>query len=118
MNKIEELKRGLVIAREYVGKIGRPEHHFRPTTFGRLHMLSVSTKICHQESPSATNYWEDKAFDSALAAVVSKRFKELAGEAIALMESRYKAEFIAEKGELLAKLAEIEALEAEQSCPA
>ncbi|NKF57515.1 hypothetical protein GO299_04706 [Ralstonia solanacearum] len=111
MSKSKELKQQLEAARTYTGKIGRAEPHFRNGSVGRLHLLSVSTKIAHQESTGAQNYWEDAKFDCALAAVVSKRFAELAAEALALMEDNYKQQFISEKSELLAKLAEIEALE-------
>lgn len=113
MSKAKELKKKIALAKEYVGKIGRPEHHFRPVTYGRLHSLSISTQIHHQESTGATNYWADKAFDTALAAVVSNRFPELAADAIALMERECNQALVAEKDELLARLAEIEALEKE-----
>lgn len=113
MSNAANLKREVADAREYVGKIGRSQHHFRDLSVGRLHRLEVLSEINHQESTSATNYWKDKAFDLALAKVVRARFAELSAAALDLMEQEYKAARIAEKDALLASLAEIEALESE-----
>lgn len=113
MSNAANLKRDVAEAREYVGKIGRPQHHFRDGSVGRLHSLVVASEIGHQESSGSTNYWKDKAFDLALAKVVRARFDELAADALSLMEQEYKAARIAEKDALLASLAEIEALESE-----
>lgn len=113
MSKAAKLKHATEAAREYVGKIGRAQHHFRDGSVGKLCLLDVSTKISHQETTSATNYWEDEAFDAALSKVVSARFAELSAAALVLMEQEFKAARIAEKEALLASLAEIEALEDE-----
>lgn len=113
MSNAANLKRDVAEAREYVGKIGRPQHHFRDGSVGRLHSLVVASEIGHQESAGSTNYWKDKAFDLALTQVVRARFAELAAAALELMEQEYKAARIAEKDALLASLAEIEALESE-----
>lgn len=111
MAQAEVLKRALTDATNYVSKIGAPEPHFRPTTYGRLHSLTVKTQICHQASHAATNYWDDKNFDAALACVIGENFSALAASALALMASNYAKARVAEKESLLAQLAEIEALE-------
>lgn len=115
MSNAEVWKRKLANATEYASKVGKREHFDREPNIGRLHECNVKTQICWQGSPGAQNYWNDAEFDKALGMVIRSRFRELAGEALALMQREYKAAFIAEKGELLAKLAAIEALEQEQS---
>ncbi len=113
MSNAANLKREVADAREYVGKIGRPQHPFRDGSVGNLHRLEVASEIGHQEYTGSTNYWKDKAFDLALAKVVRARFAELSAAALELMEQEYKTARIAEKEAILASLAEIEALESE-----
>lgn len=115
MSNAEVWKRKLTNATEYAAKVGKREHFDREPNIGRLHECSIKTKICWQGSPGAQNYWDDADFDKALGVVIRDRFKDLAAEALALMGREYKRAFIAEKDELLAKLAAIEALEKEQS---
>ena len=112
MEKVAKLKRAAEKAREYIAKIGRPQHHFGGDSVGDLRSVAVNTEIHHQESSGSTNYWKDADFDNALARVVRRRFAELAKEALDLMETEYAQARIAEKESLLAQLAEIEALEA------
>ncbi len=107
--KADELKRQWKSACEYVSKYGQPEPHLR--SVGKLHRVDVETEICHQDSPSAQNYWKDLNFDAALDEVIKARFRELAKAALEVMEERYKAALVAEKDQLLARLAEIEAIE-------
>jgi hypothetical protein len=107
----KDLRDQLRIATEYVGKIGKPEHHFQPVTHGRLTKLVVTTEIGHQQSPSAQNYWNSAFFDAALAEVIRENFSDLSVQALELMAYKFKAARIAEKDHLLAQLAEIEALE-------
>ncbi|WP_419204353.1 hypothetical protein [Bordetella trematum] len=113
METAAQLKRAAADAHTYIGKIGRAQHHFGPDAAGSLHNLKVETQVHHQESPGATNYWNDRAFDAALARVIRQNFAPLAQAALDLMDADYKAARIAEKQSLLAQLAEIEALEAE-----
>lgn len=110
MSKASELKRSYEQAAEYAGKVGRPESHLR--SVGKIHRLVVATEICHQDSPSAKNYWEDPDFDTALAKVIQRNFRSLANEALALMHAEYVDARIAQKQSLLDQLKEIEALEA------
>lgn len=105
-----QMKKAHANAVDYIGKIGRAEPHFRDGG-GKISTLTVKTGICHQAAPSATNYWDDKDFDEALTAVIRAEFGALAAAALALMDHKYKAARIAEKANLLAALAEIEALE-------
>jgi hypothetical protein len=107
-----KLKKAHEAAIEYVGKIGKAEPHFRgDNSVGRLHALKVQTEIAHQASPSGQNYWNDHDFDSALCRAVRLNFAMLANESLAIMRSDYEAKRISEKADLLAQLAEIEALE-------
>lgn len=107
----KKLAQRLADARLYIDKIGKPEPHLSGSV-GRLVGIGIQTEICHQERPSATNYWKDGHFDAALSLVVQKQFPQLAEAAIALMQLNYEQARIAEKESLLAQLAEIEALEA------
>lgn len=115
MNQAARLKRAAEQARDYVEKIGRPQHHFGGDSVGDLRSVAVKTEIHHQEHSGSTNYWKDADFDSALARVVQRRFADLSKEALDLMQSDYANARIAEKTSLLAQLAEIEALEAESA---
>lgn len=112
MTQAAKLKRAAEQAHEYIGKIGRPQHHFGGDSVGDLRSVAVKTEIHHQESSGSTNYWKDADFDAALGRVVRRRFAELATEALILMQDDYAKARIAEKESLLAQLAEIEALEA------
>jgi hypothetical protein len=109
--KPPQLKYAAAQAAAYVNKVGRAERHFSPTTYGKISILTVKTQICHQESSGATNYWDDKEFDIALAAVIKSEFALLSEKALTLMSKQYASARIAEKSSLLAQLAEIEALE-------
>jgi hypothetical protein len=110
-----DLKRAVEQATKYVRKVGAPQHHFQDGSVGRIHSLKVETEINHQESPSATNYWKDRAFDAALGTVIAAEFSQLAEKALALMAREYAMARVAEKQSLLRQLAEIEALEQELS---
>lgn len=112
--KSVQLKSELKDATDYVAKFGAPEPHLRPTSYGSLHKVVVSTEICHQASPSATNYWKSSHFDHALSEVIRNNFPKLAAEAIQLMEEGYRKQRIQEKDALLSQLAEIEALERQE----
>ena len=111
MSTTANLKRALHEAIDYVGMVGKNQPHLN--SVGKLHTLTIATEINFQHQPSTTNYWKNSAFDVALGMVVRKRFNELAGEALALMGADYKKAVLSEKDALLAKLAEIEALEKE-----
>ena len=112
MAKTEDLRRSLKEATEYVAKVGRAQPHFRPDKGGKLVKVEVVTEICHQESPSATNYWVNSDFDFALETVIKRRFKELSLEALALMKSDADLALLEEEGALRARLAEVEAVKA------
>jgi hypothetical protein len=107
----KDLRDQLRVATEYIEKIGKPERHFNPVSYGSLTKVVVTTEIGHQQSPSAQNYWNSAYFDAALAEVVRKNFSNLSAQALELMADKFKAARIAEKDHLLAQLAEIEALE-------
>jgi hypothetical protein len=108
--KADELKKIWTDAKEYAGKYGRIEHHLRASV-GKLHRVEVTTEICHQESPSAQNYWKSAHFDDALEAVIKARFADLAKEALAVLQKKYEAALLAEKDQLMRRLAEIQAIE-------
>jgi hypothetical protein len=107
--KADDLKRQWKDASEYVAKCGAREPHLR--TVGKLHRVDVTTEICHQDSPSAQNYWKSSYFDAALDEVIKLRFHELARHALSLMQIKYEDALRAEKDQLLARLAEIQAIE-------
>lgn len=107
--KADDLKRQWKDACEYVAKYGASEPHLR--SVGKLHRVDVTTEICHQDSPSAQNYWKSSYFDAALDDVIKLRFPELARQALSLMQVRYEDALRAEKDQLLARLAEIQAIE-------
>jgi hypothetical protein len=109
MATADELFQKVAQAKERLAKIGRPEHHLHGCG-GTLATVTVKTTVCHQERPSATNYWDDEAFDFVLAEVVRAKFASLADEAIARMESRANKALIEEEAALRAKLAAIERL--------
>ena len=98
---------------KYIDKIGAPQRHFRDGSVGKLTRCEVKTEICHQASPSATNYWNDAKFDLALSEVIKEHFTELAQAALDLLKKKADEAFVAEKKELRERLARIEALEKE-----
>jgi hypothetical protein len=109
MATAEELFQKVSAAKDRIAKIGRREPHLREGV-GSLSTVMVKTTVCHQDSPSAKNYWEDEAFDFALAEVVKARFASLAEEAIQRMERRANTALLEEEGALRAKLERIEQL--------
>jgi len=111
--KADDLKRQWIDAAKYADKVGKREPHLSESV-GRVHRVDVTTEICHQESPSAQNYWKDTNFDAALDEVIKRRFRDLADEALSLMRKRYEDALRAEKDQLLARLAEIQAIEEQQ----
>ena len=98
---------------KYIDKIGAPQLHFRDASVGKLTKCEVKTEICHQASPSATNYWNDAKFDLALSEVIKEHFTELAQAALDLLKKKADEALVAEKKELQERLARIEALEKE-----
>lgn len=110
--KADELKRECKDAFAYVSKVGAPEHHL--STVGRVHTLTVKTEICHQESPGAQNYWKNEKFDEVLSEVIRGQFGKLASEAMRLMRKRFEDALVAEKEQLLKRLAEIQSIEEQQ----
>lgn len=114
--KADDLKRQWKGAEEYVAKIGRPDH--LAGFSGKVHSVDIHTQIYHQESHGAQNYWKDNAFDSALNLVIKARFSEFAADALALMRKQYEDALLAEKNQLLSRLAEIQAIEGNSDDPA
>ena len=98
---------------KYIDKIGAPQPHFRDGSVGRLTKCEVKTEICHQASPSATNYWGDAKFDWALSEVIKGHFAELSQAALDLLKKKADEALVAEKKELQDRLARIEELEKE-----
>lgn len=113
MSNADQLLRSFKAAQTRIAKIGAPERHFTPTSFGGLTGVTVKTTIGHQASPSAQNYWEDADFDSALAIVIKRSFSELAESALAVMKLQADQALVAEEASLRARLASIEAIKAE-----
>lgn len=105
----DELKKQWKDARAYVNKVGEIEPHLQ--SVGKLHKLLVTTEVAYQDSPGAQNYWKDAIFDAALADVIKSCFPQLAHHALSLMQTKYEDALRAEKGALLARLAEIQAIE-------
>ena len=112
MSRADDLRKAHRQAAERIAKIGRPERHFTPTSFGGLTSVTVKTTIGHQERPSATNYWEDDNFDAALAIVIKRQFTQLAEAALLLMKLQADEALVSEKTALLERLAQIESIEA------
>lgn len=110
--KTEDLKRQWQDAAEYASKVGRREPHLSGA--GKVSRVELTTEICHQESPSAQNYWKSAYFDDALEEVIKKRFADLAKEALAVLQKRYEVALLAEKDQLMKRLAEIHAIEEQQ----
>ena len=98
---------------KYIYKIGAPQHHFRDGSVGKLTKCEVKTEICHQASPSSTNYWNDPKFDCALSEVIKEHFTELAQAALDLLKKKADEALVAEKKKLQERLSRIEALEKE-----
>lgn len=115
MAKTEELRKSLKDATEYVAKVGRAQPHFRPDTAGTLVKVEIETQICHQESTGANNYWGNSDFDYALELVIKHRWKELSLEALAVMKLHADNALLEEEAALRARLAEVEAVKAEQA---
>lgn len=110
--KADDLKRQWKEATEYANKYGEIEPHLR--SVGKLHRVELTTEICHQDSPSAQNYWKSAYFDDALEEVIKARFADLAKEALAVLQKKYEAALLAEKEQLMKRLAEIQAIEEAQ----
>lgn len=112
MSKADDMRMKWLDAKERIAKIGRVEPHFTPAGRGYLSGLTVKTTIHHQAAPSATNYWDDAAFDFALAEVIKERFLALADAALARMEQQADAELVSEESALRKRLLEIERIKA------
>jgi hypothetical protein len=106
----DELKKRWKMACDYVAMHGKTEPHL-PGSVGKLHNVEVETEIGYQAAPSEKNYWKSAYFDEALEKVVKARFPELAKAALEVMEGQFKAALVSEKDQLLARLAEIQAIE-------
>jgi hypothetical protein len=115
--KTDELKKIWDDAKAYASKYGRAEHHL-PGSVGKLSRVDIDTQICHQESPSAQNYWKSSYFDDALAKVLKKRFGDLAKEALAVLQADYEESLLAEETRLTERLNEIQAIKGERNEPA
>ena len=111
----DELKRDYDAAARYVSLLKTPQPHFSGSPVGVLHTVNVETQIGHQASPGAQNYWKNRHFDGALARVIARRFEELAAQALDDLRQRVNLSMADEEDELLARLAEIRALKAQNS---
>lgn len=69
----------------YVGLLGRVSPGATARHSGTLASLVVKTRMHFQEYDGAKNYHENPVFDEALARVISRNFKTLAADALALM---------------------------------
>lgn len=116
MKTADQLFRDHAEAKEYVAKIGKAQPHFgNQDTGGYLHTLQVSTQIGWQGSSGGTNYWKDQNFDTAFAAAVRERFRELRDDALDRMHKAATDALVAEEEALRARLERIEAIKAEQT---
>jgi hypothetical protein len=107
--KTDELKKIWNEAAAYAGKHGRAEPHLRGSV-GKVSRIDITTEICHQESPSAQNYWKSVYFDDALEEVIKARFADLAKEALAVLQKKYETALLAEETQLTERLAAIRAI--------
>jgi hypothetical protein len=106
MARADDLRHKLEQATIYIERIGKSEPHL--STSGRLASVNVTTEVCHQNSPSAQNYWKNADFDAALAQVIREQFPSLSFDALALMRKDAYAALVDEESSLRARLAEIE----------
>lgn len=113
MTKADNLKRAHKNATEYVGYIGRTQHHLN--SVGKLSSLSVSTEINFQHDTGTTNYWKDAEFDKALALAIRGNFDMLAKQALEIMKNAADNALLEEKEALIDRLKEIERIEKENS---
>ena len=91
-------------AKNYLKKIGASQDHYGNGSVGKLHELSVKSKIHHQAYISATNYHENYNFDVYLAQIIKERFSELSQLATEKMYKDVLECMITEEGALEEKL--------------
>ena len=108
--KTEALLKSINQTKDFLGKIGASQPHFRSSEVGKIHKITTSTTIHHQASTGDTNYHNQKEFDDYLALVITRKFKSLAAEALQLMQNDYEDSMITEENFLRERLAQIEAL--------
>ena len=104
-------------AREYIGIIGKTTTSTTlaigagaAATAGKLSSVTVSTRIHFQATDGAKAYHECIAFDAALKTVITKRFEELADEALAVLADSADADALAAASEVAALQSEISAV--------
>lgn len=110
--KSDDLMKEFKLAQEYVGKIGKPQLHFRDGSVGKWASISVKTEIHHQANSGNQNYWNDTTFDAYLRQVIEKNIKQLAQEALELFEIDVDKAILSEENELKERLQEIEHIKA------
>ena len=86
MNDWNTAKDNLRKAREYIGKVGKPQRKTSDQK-GKWHSLSVDTEVHYQETDGAKNYHKCPEFDKALSTAFKNHIHALQAEAIALLEA-------------------------------
>ena len=104
----EEHQKEVKQAKDYISRIGAPQHHFRDGSLGKLHACEVKTQVNHQSSSGATNYHDNGAFDLALAQVIRTNFTQLAAEALLSMEQAALNALVQEEDQLKERLLQVE----------
>lgn len=115
----QKAKNDLATAKKYVEMIGKVEPHlslsglagYMGGSYGKFSSISITTQICFQPAPSATNYHECKVFDEALAEVITSSMKELTDRAMILLDNKAKKFGVDARDDLQSLLNEIDHVE-------
>lgn len=93
----------------HIGKTGRSTRdHTDIIRMSPAHCKCPAFTLAGQYRESGQNYWESpKQFNAAIQQVILNHFKELAGEAVALLEKQAAEALVAAESEIQAVQAEI-----------
>lgn len=113
----QECDRGLSEVREWLAHIGKTGRSTRDHTdiirMSPAHCKSPAFTLAGQYRESGQNYWESpKQFNEAMKEVLLGRFKELANEAVALLEKEAAVALVNAENEIQAVQSEITAARA------
>ncbi len=106
MSKADTLRKAHKDAVEYVGYIGRRQHHLNSD--GKLHGCKVETEINFQHSSGSTNYWKHSDFDKALEKVIRINQDSLFKQALDIMKGEADNALLEEEEALRERLKDIE----------
>lgn len=107
MNEWNEARGRLSKAEDYTGKIGKAQRTTAKAQ-GKVHSVSVSTKIHYQHSDGDANYHECRDFDIALSTAIKAKFPELMSDALLLMGADVAKTGIAARESVEAMLSQID----------